>query len=534
MRGTDRAGAGAPRRSVCRRAELRIARRAVGALLTARSTVVMAVAGTLVVLAVPLPAPRPGDTPTRAVVFAWDRDAYWRALESAYTDLRAVDCATTASATADAIAALGALTEDLDGHPAAADAPLFDRLETGFVELAPAVAACPAHLAAYVALFGRLRAAVKWQSRGWDVRAAAVRDRLYRSLYGGRAAVEEALLQHPGRVASLLPGVDEPSGTPSAEIEGVRIHSGDIVVSRGGYPTSALIARGNDYPGNFSHVALVHVDDTSHVVSVIEAHIERGVAVSPAAEYLRDKKLRLLVLRPRADLPALAADPLLPHRAASRMLARARAGHIPYDFAMDYADPSRLFCSEVASSPYRDLGITLWTGISTISAPGLRRWLASFGVRHFETQEPSDLEYDPQLVVVAEWHDPVALAQDHIDNAVVDAMLEGAERGDALSFPWYRLPAARLLKAYSWVRTRFGATGPIPEGMGPAAALRHASFSARQRRLAERVRDAAGAFEKRRGYWPPYWVLLDLAREAAFGGAGASRTTTAWVPARSE
>src|SRR2546430_8158253 len=80
-----------------------------------------------------------------------------------------------------------------------------------------------------------------------------------------------------------------------------------------------------------------------------------------------------MVLRLRADLPALIADPLLPHRAASLALERARSGHIAYDFDMDYTDPSRLFCSEVASSVYGELGVSLWTGLSTISAPGLRR-----------------------------------------------------------------------------------------------------------------------------------------------------------------
>ena len=82
---------------------------------------------------------------------------------------------------------------------------------------------------------------------------------------------------------------------------------------------------------------------------------------------------------------------MLPHRAATRSIERARLETIPYDFAMDYGDPSKLFCSEVASAAYTELGLTLWMGISTISNPGLRRWLASFGVEHFETQEPSDL-----------------------------------------------------------------------------------------------------------------------------------------------
>jgi hypothetical protein len=258
-------------------------------------------------------------------------------------------------------------------------------------------------------------------------------------------------------------------------------------------------------------VGLVHVD-SSGTVSVIEAHIEHGVAVATAEQYLGDKKLRVMVLRPRADLSALVADPLLPHRAATRALERARSGHVPYDFAMDYADASRLFCSEVASSVYRELGVTLWTGLSTITAPGLRRWLAGFGVRHFETQEPSDLEYDPQLVVVAEWRDPAWLFRDHLDNAVIDVMLEGAERGDALTYPWYALPLARVAKGYSWVVERFGGVGPVPEGMPAVAALRNRSFSVVQRELAARVSAAADEFARERGYPPPYWVLVDLAR----------------------
>ena len=36
-------------------------------------------------------------------------------------------------------------------------------------------------------------------------------------------------------------------------------------------------------------------------------------------------------------------------------------------------------------------------------------WLSDFGVEHFITQMPADLEYDPQLSVVAEWRDPETL-----------------------------------------------------------------------------------------------------------------------------
>jgi hypothetical protein len=468
-------------------------------------------------LAIPGAAPPVADAPAAGRPFAWNRDSLWQSLEDRFLEARVAGCDGSEAGIAGQIASLTGVVAALSLGPVGPEDAGLDTLEARLFTLGPHIAACPSHLPDYVGLYSRLREAIKEQSRGWDVDDRATRNRLYRSLYGGRAAVEEALLQHPDRIPALLAGRDEPSAAPAAVVRGVTIHSGDILVSRGGYPTSALIARGNDYPGNFSHVGLVHVDEVSRAVSVIEAHIERGVAIASADEYLRDKKLRLMVLRLRADLPQVVADPLLAHRAATQALARARAERIPYDFAMDYTDPSRLFCSEVASSAYRDYGVTLWMGVSTISGAGLRRWLASFGVQHFATQEPSDLEYDPQLVVVTEWRDPEALFQDHVDNAVTDAMLEGAEQGDALTYRWYQLPLARLAKGYSWILERFGGVGPVPRGMSAEAALRNRAYAERHRRLAAEVRARALTLTDERGYRPPYWALLELARAAGTG-----------------
>jgi hypothetical protein len=469
------------------------------------------------VLLVPAAGPPVPPAPPDAGPFTWSRDSLWAALETAYYEARDAGCDQVAPAGARELTALGAEMDGLDTVPLDPGRPVYASLETRVFALGASVAACADLVPRYVALAGRLREAVKRQSAKWDLTDRAARERLYRLLYGSRAAVEEVMLHHPGVAEPLLRGRNEPSAAPGATVQGVEVRSGDILVSRGGYPTSALIARGSDYPGNFSHIGLVHVDAETRVVSVVEAHIESGVSVSSAADYLRDRKLRVMVLRLRADLPALAVDPLLPHRAASRAIERARAGHVAYDFAMDYQDPSRLFCSEVASSVYGDLGVTLWTGLSTISRPGLRRWLAGLGVRHFVTQEPSDLEYDPQLVVVAEWRDPAALAQDHVDNAVVDAMLERADAGQDLLPGWYRLPGARLAKAYSAARGLLGGRGPIPQGMSAAAALRHQAFVTRQRALAARVQAVAGQWTAERGYPAPYWTLVAIARREADG-----------------
>jgi len=473
-----------------------------------------AIAVTILALASPAGSPAMADAPAGAAPFVWGRDSLWSALESSFAAGRADGCTheRVARAAADSI---DRTLLRLRKERVSAASPVLDSLEDTFFRVAPMAAACGALANDYVALQGRLREAIKWQATRWDLTSRDVRDRLYRSLYGSRAATEEVMLQHQDSVQALLMGSPVSSATPWATSNGVVLHSGDILVSRGGYPTSALIARGNDYPGNFSHIAFVHVDSATRAISVIEAHIDRGVVVATADQYLADKKLRVMLLRLRPDVPALQRDPLLPHRAAASMLDRARTEHIPYDFTMDYADPSRLFCSEVASAAYRDHGVTLWTGISTITAPGLRRWLASFGVRQFETQEPSDLEYDPQVAVVAEWRAAASLFDDHLDNAVTDAMLEGAGRGDALDFDWYALPLARLLKGYSWVRGQFGGVGTIPEGMAPSAALRNRSYGVRHAEMKSLLRAAADRWTAERGYRPPYWTLVALARETA-------------------
>jgi hypothetical protein len=470
---------------------------------------VAAATACLVVLAIPIPDADPPDPPAGSVAFAWGRDSLWKVLEARFTEARKSRC--SGSDSAEAFAVSRWLDTLATGH-LGPESSAFDSLETAYFQWAPLAAACPKRVGRYVERGRLLREQVKEESRHWNLDAPRARERLYRLLYGSRLAIEEVLLQQPGQAEPIMPGRDEPSATPSALVHGVRIHSGDMLVSRGGAPTSALIARGSDFPGNFSHVALVHVD-SSGLVSVIEAHIENGVAVAAADLYLEDRKLRIMVLRPRADVPILSRDPMLPHRAASLALERARSGHIPYDFTMDYQDASKLFCSEVASSVYREQGLTLWTRLSTISTPGLRRWLAGFGVTHFETQEPSDLEYDPQLAVVAEWRDPKALRDDHIDNAVIDVMLEGAEAGDELEYPWYLLPVGRVMKAYSWIRVQAGSKGPVPEGMSAASALRNREFSAEQKAWAARVRVRAGEVEKAQGYWPPYWELVRIARE---------------------
>lgn len=456
--------------------------------------------------------PGAGRTP-----FAWNQDAFWESLEARFLEARGLEPAALERRIDDELGGLHRLLEDLPGAPRSPDDPLLGELETRLFELAPLVAAVPERRAAFSHLAAEARRSVKHLSRTWDLASPAARDRLHRLLYGARLAVESLLLQDvpatPGN--ALVRRHDVASATPAAALFGVPLHSGDILISRGGAPTSSLIARGNDHPGSYSHAALVHIDPATGAITILESLIEHGLVQSSLSGYLGDGKIRLMLLRPRPDLPVLAADPVAPHRAAEAMLAEARRRHVPYDFAMDHADPARLFCSEVVSWAYAQVGIRLWMGMSYLSSPTVTAWLGSVGVRHFETQEPADLEYDPQLEVVAEWSEHTRLLDAHLNDAVTDVMLERAPVGEPLPYTWWMLPFGRLAKAWSIALNAVGREGPVPEGMGATAALRAERFREDHGRHVAALRERAEAFAREHGYAPPYWELVRLARDVA-------------------
>jgi hypothetical protein len=443
--------------------------------------------------------------------FIWNQDKRWDALEARFLEIHKENPDSVRIKLDSQLENCYRLVTLLSLRQYNVNDTLFGLIEKNIFSLATMIPSCPDRLKPFMKLTGWMRASVKEQSMNWDINSTATKNRLYRLIYGSRQALEEVMLQvpHDSLLFDLMNN-EEPSVTPSTMILGVKVHSGDILVSRGGAPTSALIARGSDYPGNFSHVALVYVD--SGKAYIIESHIERGVVISTLNDYLQDKKLRIMVLRLKSNLKALQKDSMLPHKIAARMQNLVKSRHIPYDFAMDAHDSTKMFCSEVASQAYRQFGIELWKGISVISSKGVASWLSAFGVENFKTQEPSDLEYDPQLCVVAEWRDWETLYKDHIDNAVIDVMLEGAERGERLKYDWYMLPVARVIKAYSYVLNLIGGVGPIPEGMDATAALKNKGLTTRHLLIKNELIKNAEEFRNKNGYVPPYWELLKLAR----------------------
>jgi len=461
-----------------------------------------------------IPEPQPDKiAAAKHTQFVWNKDSVWHSLEDYFVKAKNIGCFELKNQIGESLIYFSNLLSTAEKGNLKSDNKIFDSLLSIVFQTAPLFGACPDYSAKYIELNNQLRRIVKEQSRTWNLNEPSSRNTLYKLLYGSRAAVEEIILQmDKNTTPNLTYENDERSATPYTTFLGIKIHSGDILLSRGGAPTSALISRGSDYPGNFSHVAFVYVDPKTKNASIIEAHIEVGVTVSTLEEYMKDKKLRVMVLRLRSDLPVLIKEPMLPHKAAKSSLQRAINEHIPYDFEMNYKNFNKLFCSEVVSSEYAKLGIKLWMGESTISSIGTAKLLTGFGVKNFETQEPSDLEYDPQLTVVSEWRDLEILYNDHIDNAVVDAILEWSEEGNELAIDWYMLPLVRVVKFYSILLNQFNLVGPVPEGMNATSALRHEAFITFHNSIREVILEKADNFKKQYGYTPPYWRLLEFAR----------------------
>ncbi len=459
-------------------------------------------------------APPDIDLPAEATAFRWDADEVLAGLEAEFARAGTTDL----GAATDALTGLETEGEDLLSRVAMSDAPPLDvlaRLSSLQFELAVQGAAHPTLLPRVQDFLVGSRVTVMRAATRWPA-GRETHEALYRVLFGGRIAVDEALIQAgTDALAPLLHIEDIPSSSPSIVVEGVRIHSGDVLLSRGGAPTSALIARGNDFPNTFSHAALVYVDREGGEGTVIESLIETGSVLSTVEEYLASKKHRILLLRLRPDHPTLAGDPLLPHHAAEAMVARLTDEHIPYDFAMEWDDASAMFCSETVFHAFRDRGVTLWTLRSSMSSPGLVRWLSAMGVREFTSLVPSDVEYDPQLRAVVEWRNAAALMDFRLDNAIIDALLEEADRGAELSYAWYALPVARSLKLFSLVQSLLGGAPKIPSGMSASTALKvDALVSKVSPAVKEELVSLAAGFLERNGYDAPYWVLVQLAREA--------------------
>jgi len=224
-----------------------------------------------------------------------------------------------------------------------------------------------------------------------------------------------------------LPKVPLQGGLPSFMLDlaqgPFRLRSGDVLVVRSSNFVGAAIARMGDEDGQFSHLAMVYVADDGEEF-VIESLIRSGTAIVPLKKWLKEDRVRLLVLRhENRRLAEKAADEA--HEFVETM--QKTGEFVPYDYEMDSTNYDALYCSELIRLTYdRASGgkLILPTYPSVLENLHGTPFMESLGVSALTTFGPSDAEIEPGFHLVAEWRDLRKTATTRVHDAIITSMLE--------------------------------------------------------------------------------------------------------------
>lgn len=450
-------------------------------------------------------------------LFEWDRGALFGDLEREFTNARKEPAGTIISNFEKKEGEMNLLLAELEKQGEEPGAEVLKAIEEGQFSLAALAAVRPELLPQFRSFSLDLRGRVQRAAVSWKLQDGEERQTLFRIITGGRMAFEEALMQQTSvKDLKLMEVIEDiPSKCPGTEVDGVRLCSGDIFLSRGDAPTSALIARVNFFPGEFSHAALVYIEKNGAPPMVLESLIEEGSKITPLAEFMKSHRHRLVILRLRPESPECAKDPLLPHKAAVRLHERFANEEIPYDFAMLPDDDSSLFCSEAVASAYSGEGARIFPGRSRLDTPGIIRMMGPLGAQKFDSYMPQDLELNPALSEAAEWFYPETLRKDRIEEAVLSALFWEAEKGASPRTTRAVLAGSRLVRGFSEIQSLLGFRPAMPEGMSASSAARlHCYIRRVYPLLFADVSKKAEVFKKERGYEAPRWILADFAEQA--------------------
>jgi hypothetical protein len=335
---------------------------------------------------------------------------------------------------------------ELMGRPATDGAALAENLtefyqsviRTDFAALDPAEVTAIAETATedLFDLGLRLRERVsEWQARGLMTPEAvtgvrnAIRILRYTTDIIGEVAQHYPRLQAGETTTKAFTGPPEWTRIhPAREYDKrFEFRDGDVLLVRGQLTNSAAIARIGDVDSQFSHVGIVHITERGRRW-VVEALIEEGASLTPLDAALSHGLGRAVLFRHRnADLARRAARTMFDRvRASRRMFGR----WIPYDFTMDPATPSGMFCSKLIAIAYAQASGGALKLPAHPTSLGLknRDFLERLGVTARTTFAPADLEIEPAFDVVAEWRDyritPAIRTQDLLMSKLFDWMDE--------------------------------------------------------------------------------------------------------------
>lgn len=240
---------------------------------------------------------------------------------------------------------------------------------------------------------------------------------------------------------------DAPHLLKAPGVDQVTLRSGDLIISRGTAYTSAAIARVGVYASQFSHLAVIFVENeplgkeftieealkNPHVL-VLEAHIEVGSVIRPFKDYVADGNARNFLFRyPDARIAHAAAGWAYTFLSNRRVQSQKKNGgalddpnnNVPYDFHMNLGDLSEIFCSEMGYIAYHSAGVELPEFSSTLESNN--DVIQTLGVTKFVNFAPGDLELDTRFEPMAEWRDYRKVHTIRYKDATLSAMYRWME-----------------------------------------------------------------------------------------------------------
>jgi hypothetical protein len=93
-------------------------------------------------------------------------------------------------------------------------------------------------------------------------------------------------------------------------------------------------------------------------------------------------------------------------------------------------------------------------------------------------------------------------------------MLEQADKGATVGYNRWMLPLVRVLKGWCLLLNAMGKVGKIPEGMSATQALKNQYVVDMHKAVNQQTKVLADGFIKEHQYFPPYWQMVALAKQA--------------------
>jgi hypothetical protein len=205
--------------------------------------------------------------------------------------------------------------------------------------------------------------------------------------------------------------------------------SGDLLLMRGMHHNSAAIARIGDVDSQFSHLAIVHTDESGKHW-VVEALIEEGSVINPLSYTLTHGLGRCVLFRHKDKALAARAAALI-HELVRRSGEKG-GQHIWYDFTMELSGDKELFCSKLVRKAFA-LATDQQTLLPTFSTRfdmKNRDFVERIGVTAKETFAPADIELEPAFDLVAEWQDYRVTSRLRLQDLLMDRLFLWMEQYD--------------------------------------------------------------------------------------------------------